>query len=276
MPGLPVEIYECQVRGVHEDDRVIDAVSRTGALFQGVSYLLPWISADGSGIDFVPKVGDQCLILASAVPRANPRGAPFPGQVERGRYVICIGFKLPVTKGAAGLCLGGRLAGLPQGSMGFRAVSEDGNEALLLLTRGGTAIIGANEGCRTLYSPVDSSIIHIFNNWELNGPGGHIKWTRVSGQGHVQYEAEYRTEAIAEQSAMRVNVNIGVDDANPVDVTVSTGPGARPYLRVRVSSSGEAFIEGEIINIVGRAGVNIDGAEVKIKNRQVLGQGDPI
>lgn len=267
MPGLPVGIYECYVKAVHEDDRVIDVVSRGGATFSRVSYLLPWISANGSGLDLVPKTGDKCVVLAS----------PRPRKASSGRYVICIGFKLPVTPNAPGQELGERIQGLPAGSMGFRSVTEDGNEALLLLTRGGTAIIGANTGCRTLYSPVDSSVIHLFNNWEMTGPGGFVKWTRQAGESAVVYEAEYRTEVESEQSGpQRVHIKIDGAEGDPVAVTVHAGDTERPYLRVRVSSDGEAFIEGEQININGRAGVNIDGAEIKIKGRQVLSQGDPI
>ena len=276
MPGLPVEIYECHVQAVHEDDLVIDVKSRGGAEFRGVSYLLPWITANGSGIDLVPKNGDQCVILASRPPTSNQSGAPRAGGSDRGRYVVCIGFKLPVTPGAGGRELGGRIPGLPQGSMGFRVVSEDGNEALLLITRGGTVLLGANEGCRTLYSPVDSSIIHIFNNWELNGPGGFVRWTRVEGETAVKYEAEYRTEVEADQTAMRIGVRVDGAGANPIDIIMHNGDESRPSLRVRIDVNGEAHVEGEIINITGRAAVNIDGAQVKIKNRQVLGQGDPI
>lgn len=275
MPGLRTRIYECHVTGVHELDRVIDARSRSGRVFKQIGYLLPWISANGSGIDIVPKTGDQCLVLAT--PEA-PRGRQGPpaAREKSASFAVCIGFKVPVSVNSQGLELGERLSSLPQGSMGLRTLSEDGNEALLLLTRGGTALIAANSGCRTLYSPVDSSIIHLFNNWEMNGPGGHVKWMRREGSDVVKYEAQYRV-GTAEDTGVRVDVRVGGEgEDDPVDIVVGTPDHQYPYLRVRVDANGEAHVEGESINITGRANVNIDAPQVMIKNRQVLDQGDPI
>jgi hypothetical protein len=271
MPGLHVRLYECQVTGVHENDRVLDAQSRSGRSFRQTSYLLPWISANGSGIDLIPKTGDHCLILATPQPTHNRLGKDLPGS-----FSVCIGFKVPMGLGG-GQEQGGRLQNLPQGSMGFRVVAESGNEALLLLTRGGTAIIGAGGTCRTLYSPIDKSIIHLFDNWELSGPGGFVKWTREKGKGDVRYHAQYRTKVEGAEFTVDIAIDNGggLQSPDPVSLTVHRD-GGRPYLRVRVDVNGEAHIEGESINIFGRAGVNIDGAEVKIKNRQVLAQGDPI
>lgn len=279
MPGFESRLYECTVRGVHEDDRVIDVISRGGTPFKNLSYLLPWISAKGSGIDFVPKTDDTCLVLATPEPKRT-RGAPRAGGVNRGRYAICIGFKLPVTPGAGGLELGGRRPGLAQGSVCLRAVSESGDDAQLLLTRGGTALLSINDTCRTLYSPVDSSITHFFDSWHMVGPGGSVAWTRKDATNEVTYLAEYQ-ERVGGATGMCLNVKIGGPDTELSPVTVDVfdvdrGSIERPYLRVRVTRDGEAFVEGESIHILGRAGVNIDGAQVKIKGRQVLGQGDPI
>lgn len=264
MPGLPVQVYECQVTGVREDDRVLDAISRNGTTFKRTSYLLPWISANGSGIDVVPKTGDQCLVLAT---QASP--------TDSGRMAFVIGFKVPTNPLYAGQELGERLAGYPQGSVILRARAEDGNEAHVVLNAGGSLLMGANETCRTLYSPVDSSVITLFDNWVLKGPGGYVRWRREPGSGAVSYEAEHRTLVDPEQSAMRTHVRVGGEGEDPVEVTVHDG-GPNPFLRVRVDASGEAWIEGESLNLIGRASINIDAPNLTIKKRPVLGQKDPI
>lgn len=261
MPGLNVRVYECYVQTVHENDRLLDAVSLNGTRFRRVSYLLPWISAAGSGIDVVPRTGDQCLILAS------PAGP--------GRMVFVIGFKVPTSPKSAGQELGGRLAGLPQGSVALRCLAEDGNSAHVILLPGGTLMLGANDMCRTLYSPVDNSIISIFNNWELKGPGGFVKWLRNEGEDEVSYEAQYRTHVGGDEGSI-VDVRVGGDGEDPVEVVVTPAGGKHQSLRISVSADGEAFIEGESINIHGRANVDIDAPNITIKGRQVLGQGDPI
>jgi hypothetical protein len=268
MPGLNVKVYECHVTGVRENDRVVDVRSRNGTVFKQVSYLLPWISSKGSGIDVIPKTGDQCMVLASS---------QMAGKANKGGMAMVIGFKIPTSPEYAGIELGGRMIDMPQGSIVIRALADSGDEAHLILSSGGSLLIGANDACRTLYSPVDSSIIHVFNNWEMIGPGGYVKWLREEASDAVSYEAEYRTLVDPEQSALRVKVRIGGEGDDPVDVVVGADDtGENPFLRVRVTADGEAFIEGESINIIGRAGVTIDGSNVTIKGRQVLGQGDPI
>lgn len=265
MPGLPVQVYECHVTGVRENDRVLDATSRTGVVFKRVSYLLPWITASGSGIDVIPKTGDNCLILKTP---GNPR------QADGGSMAFVIGFKIPTSPEYEGQELGQRYKDLPQGSMVLRARSEDGNDAHLILSAGGSALIGANDACRTLYSPVDSSVTTLFNSWRLNGPGGYVRWQREPKSSTVSYESEYRVNT-SKDEGLRVNVKIGAEGGDPFEVLVGNG-GDRPYLRVRVDENGEAHIEGESINIVGRASVSIDAPTVNIKKRPVLGQKDPI
>ena len=266
MPGARVRVHECFITAVYAKDRLIDVQGERGANFRRISYLLPWITASGSGLDIVPQTGDKCLVLAAD-------GADD----GRGRLVVCIGFQVPNQSQGAGQQLGGRLESLPEGSVALRCLSGVGDEAMVLLTRGGTVLVSANDGCRTLYSPVDSSIIHIFNNWEMNGPGGHVRWSRKEGEKAVAYHSEYRVHT---DGGLRVNVDINeagsLQPPSPISVTVHNGDVDNPFLRVRVTADGEAFIEGEVINIVGASGIVIDAPEVKIKNRQVLGQGDPI
>lgn len=273
MPGLNIRLYECVVTGVYAHDRIFDARSRRGTRFSGLSYLTPWLSADGSGIDFVPKSGDVCLVLAEAPHDDNRRGLPRPGQSERGRLAICIGFKNLPTVGGGGFELGQRIE-MPDGSICLRCRSETGGDAKLLLTRGGTAILGINDICQSVYSPIDDSITHIFNTLRLKGPGGFVSWSRAQGSEDVVYEAEYRTKTLADKGHA-VRVKIG-DPQAPVSVTVTTAGYPHPNLKISVTADGEALVEAESLKIVGRAGVEIDGAQVKIKGRQVLGQGDPI
>lgn len=265
MPGRPVRIYECEVTGVRAQDRLLDARSRKGAVFERASYLLPWINADGNGIDLVPKTGDMCMILASD---------PEPRQKDSGRMVMVIGFKVPVNPYVAGQELGKRDPDLPQGSISFRVRSEDGNEAHLILNAGGSLLLGANKTCRTLYSPIDDSITTLFHKWKLSGPGGYVRWERERGSSEVRYEAEYRVDTSEDVGVMRARVNIGPGD-NPLDITVEDG-GEFPYLRVRVDSNGEAWVEGESVNIIGRASLRLDAPNMTIKKRAVLDQGDPI
>jgi hypothetical protein len=276
MPGLKLRLYECQVTGVSSVGRTIDALSRNGTRFAEVGYLLPWTSPDGAGVDFIPKVGDSCLIVAQPQVPKTMEGPSRPRLGGRGRFAICIGFRMVASNMGGGIYGGNRPQDWPQGSVGIRTFSEEGNEAMLLLTRGGTALLAANETCRTIYSPVDSSIIHIFNNWELEGPGGNVLWYRENDSDRVQYEANYRTLADEDQSGTRVRVRVGVSEDDPVEVLVHSGDESLPFLRVRVDSNGEAFIEGQSINIHGEAGVDIDAPQITIKGRQVLGQGDPI
>lgn len=269
MPGLTTRVYECSVTGVSEVNRLLSAKSRNGTVFQDVSYVLPWISANGSGYDCVPQTKDKCLILAT------------PERGERGRMAFVIGFQVPPSRQYEGLELGDRRR-LPPGSMAMRAVAEDGNVAEVVCSSGGTVLVSSNETCRTLYSPVDNSVSTLFDNFELLGPGGHVRWRR--DERSVSYRAEYRTnttmhdERVAESRPddLIVNVNIGGPQDDPLDVTVTSAVGGRPALRVRVDTNGEAWIEGESLNLIGRAAVNIDAPTLTIRGRAVLAQEDPI
>lgn len=268
MPGLLTKVYECSVTGVSEADRLLSAKSRT-TVFQDISYVLPYISANGSGYDCVPQTGDKCLVLAT-----EARGS-------RGRMAFVIGFQVPPSRQYEGLELGGRRR-LPPGSMAIRAVTEDGNVAEVVCSSGGTVLVSSNETCRTLYSPVDNSVSTLFENFMLTGPGGHVRWRR-DGQS-VTYDAEYRTnttladERTAEQrdNDMIVRVRIGGAQNDPLDIDVTKEFGGRSLFRFRVDTNGEAWIEGESLNIIGRVSVNIDAPNLIVRGRPVLAQEDPI
>jgi hypothetical protein len=274
MPGLNVKVYDCWVTGVRERDRLVDVKSRSGVVFEACSYLLPWISSVGTGIDVIPKTGDKCLVLATD-----------PQSGTRGRMAFVIGFEVPTSFEYEGVQLGGRNAGLPQGSIALRTGLDGDDSGYLLMTPGGTILVSANETCQTLYSPVDSSVLTIFDNWQLRGPGGSVEWFRDPGSDAVSYRAKYATNVALAQTEddgqspgeLLVDVRIGGEGDDPLDIQVTPVPGAdTPQFRLRVSPEGEAFIEGESINIIGRAAVTIDAANLTIKGRQVLGQGDPI
>lgn len=274
MPGLNVKVYECWVTGVRERDRVVDVKSRSGAVFESCSYLLPFISAAGVGIDVIPKTGDKCIVLASP-----------PAMTNKGRMAWVIGFEITVNPGYQGLHLGGRDPKAAQGSITLRAGLDGDETGYLHLSPGGTVLVSANGQCRTVYSSIDSSIISLFDNWQLRGPGGYVEWFRDPGSEAVSYHARYATNvdlANTEDGGqaageLLVDVRVGGEGEDPLDIQVSPAPNSdNPQLRVRVTSDGEAYIEGESINIIGRAAVNIDAANLTIKGRQVLGQGDPI
>ena len=274
MPGLNVKVYDCWVTGVRELDRVVDVKSRNGTIFEACSYLLPWISSVGAGIDVIPKTGDKCIVLASD-----------PQERSSGRMAFVIGFELPFSSQYQGFQLGGRRAELPQGSIVLRSGLDGDESGYLVMTPGGTIVVSANETCRTVYSPVDSSVITLFNNWQLRGPGGYVEWFREPGSDAVSYHAKYATNVCLAQTEdegqspgeLLVDVRIGGEGDDPLDIQVTPVPNSEtPQFRVRVTADGEAYIEGESINIIGRAAVNIDAANLTIKGRQVLGQGDPI
>jgi len=261
-----VRAYDCFVTAVRPGDRVIDVRSISGgARFSNVSYLMPYITALGSGVDCVPQEGDRCLVLASEAPSAHA-----------GRFVICIGFQLPTGSGG-GLYLGGRDPDLPPGSVAIRAVDELGHEAKVICYRGGTLLIGSGQTATTLYSPIDSSIIHLFNTWEMIGPGGRVTWAREGGKDNVTYAAEYRVKADEEADGFRVNIEIGVDDATPVRVAVTRKKeDDLPALVVTVDGDGVAKIAANQLVVTAYANIDINAPEVTIKGRTVLDQKDPI
>jgi hypothetical protein len=264
MPGRQPRIFECEVISVLADDRVIDARSFVGGTrFNGISYLMPYINSLGSGLDMVPRSGDRCLVLATDVQR-----------LSQGRFAICIGFETGFNPG-----IGGRRGDLTEGSVCLRSVDEEGNDAHVICFAGGTVLIGSGQAARTVYSPIGSTIAHLFDNYEARGSGGHFLWNRDPGSDKIRLDVEYRTRSSPTDTGMRVRVKVGVDPENPVFVEMVNEDSAdseTPPFRFRLSSSGEAWLEGESINIIGRAGVTIDAPTVNIKGKPVLAEKDPI
>lgn len=257
MPGSLLRLHECRIQAVRQKDRVVDARSVRGRMFKNLSYLLPYINARGSGLDCTPEVGDTCLVLAD----------------ESGLECI-IGFRLTLAEGGDGLELGGRIDPLPDGSMAMRVVGEDGSEARLVCYRGGTVVLGSGALAVSVYTPM-GGISHLFDNWEMTGPGGFVKWARDPQTSIVRYQAEYRVSTDPEADGFRVNVDIappaaGDSDPTPVRVTVTRKKDDdHPALDVSVGQDGRAHIKANILNIEALATITIDAPNVVVNGRRV-------
>jgi hypothetical protein len=264
MPGLSVKLFECTVEEVSEANRVItSAVSRKGRRFKNLSYMVPYINMLGSGLDFLPQRDDTCLVLAG----------------DPGTFETCIGFKLRPTKGPnGGLELAGRLKSLPPGSMAIRAVGEDGSEARVIAYRGGTVVIGSGALATSVYSPL-GEIKHLFDKFEMNGPGGFVRWRREKGEKTVTYEAEYRVNTDAAQEGMRVNIRIGPanEKKDPVSIVVSRRKDdAAPALSLTVTKDGEVKFNGNLVDINVLARLIINCPNIVLNGRRILPIDDPI
>lgn len=261
MPGQDVRIYECRVQAVRSHDRVIDATSIRGRKFRSLTYLLPYINAQGSGFDLVPQVGDRCLVLAS----------PRPGGLE-----VAIGFKVSLADGGQGLELGGRLDPLPPGSQAMRVVGEDGSEARVICYRGGTLVLGSGALAATVYTPL-GAIRHLFDNWHLEGPGGACSWTREPGTDKVTYAAEYRTRVSPKTPGLRVAVNISPQGLVPVSVSVTRSDSDdHPALEIQVDDQGVAHLRANILEVDALATVRVNAPNIVFNDRRLLPGKQPI
>lgn len=258
MPGSSVRIYECRVQAVRATDRVLDAISVRGRQFKDLSYLLPYISALGSGFDCVPAVGDTCLVMAAE------NGLQF-----------AVGFRLQLADGGEGKELGGRIPDLEQGSVGMRAVGEDGSDARVICYRGGTLVVGSGSLAASVYTSM-GFIQHLFDNWVMEGPGGHVKWTREPETNRVTYEAEHRVFVNAADPGFRVNVTISDGDV-PVSVSVTRqAQDPRPALQVSVDSQGIARIAGNIIEMNALARLELTAPNLILNGRRLTPSTEPV
>lgn len=264
MPGRPTKIYECEVLSVDVGGRLVDVMSvYTGQKFMGIAYATPYLGATGGGMDFIPRPGDRCLVLSTEQQSTG----------SGGRWAACIGFLNGFASSPS------IRQSMTDGSVSIRSVDEQGNDAYVVCHTGGTVLIGSGGTARTIYSPINSTIAHLFDNLESRSSGGHFLWNRDVGSGDVRLDAEYRTKADPEEAGARVRVQVGMDEENPVVVEVvntKSSDAGRPAFRMRVSADGQVWLEGESINIIGRAAVTIDAPTLNIKNRPVLTSGDPI
>jgi hypothetical protein len=258
-------VYECEVLSVSASERRIDARSYiTGTKFPGISYALPYMNALGGGVDFVPRSGDRCLVLA----------VDSQSGLSGGRFATAIGFENGFVQG-----LGGRRSDLTEGSVCLRSVDESGNDAHVIAYSGGTVVIGSGQSVRTVYSPINATIAQLFDNYEARSSGGHVLWNREPGTDNVTLDAEYRTKSSPQDPGLRLRVQLGLDSENPLVIEAVNEDSAdqeRPPFRLRVSADGQMWMEGESINIIGRAGVTIDAPTLNIKGKPVLGEKDPI
>lgn len=231
MPGSVPRIYECRVQAVRSRDRVLDAMSVRGRQFKDLSYLLPYINALGSGFDCVPNVGDTCIVMAA----------------DSGLEVV-IGFRVPLVDGGNGQELGGRIDPLPEGSAALRAVGEDGSDARVICYRGGTVVVGSGSLAVSVYTPL-GFIQHLFDNWQLTGPGGFVKWTRQPGTNKVAYSAQYRVRVDEKDAGFRVDVAIG-EGETPVSVAVMRQQDdPRPALKISVDNQGVAHLDANVLEV---------------------------
>lgn len=260
MPGLMAKVYECRVQSVQAGARTLDCISRAGRKFVKISYLLPYMNKLGSGYDFLPSVGDQCLVI----------GGGDPGGLE-----VVVGFSQPFVAGAGESSA--RLTGqeFGPGSQMMRAMAEDGAEARIICYRGGTVLVGSGHLAVTLYTAL-GVIKNLFDNWILEGPGGKVSWTRESGAEVVEYNAEYRVPVNGDADGFRVKVHIGTGDV-PVSVEVSRRvDDAIPAFTIAIAADGSAKIHGNVLTIEALATLRLKAANILINDRIVLPQTDPI
>lgn len=258
MPGSTVKIYECRVQSVDAVGRTITVRSIKGRKFVNVSYLLPYIAAAGTGIDLVPEVGSTCIVLGAAGSDLN----------------VVIGFRLTLAEGGEGRELGGRIKDLPEGAMGFRVKSEDGSEAKLICYPGGTAVVGSGKRAVTVYSNA-GDIRHLFNSWQMTGPGGHMKWSRKEGSKKVSYSSEYRVNTKAAEPGLRVNVDIA-DGDTPFRVAVTRQQNdPRPAFEVSVDKDGVARIKGNVIELNAFARFEVLSPNVILNGRRLKPTKEP-
>ncbi len=252
MSEEPVMVYECYVESVVPTRRTLNARSRQGKRFVGVSYLLPYMSSIGSGIDVIPEVGAECVVLTGAH-----------------KLEFVLGFKLGLSAKVVDT------EELPDGSLALRAKGEDGSYGYLICAKGGTLFLGSGDSARTVYNPIDKSILHKFNNWEMKGPGGFVTWRRDKASDRVTYEAQYRTRMGKENDGFRTTIQMS--DENPLSIVVDK-PNTQDYpaLVLTVDKDGNLVIGGNTIRFEAIGSIEIEAPSVIINQRPVLGQRDPI
>lgn len=252
MPEASARVYECYVRRCYPKQFTVDVQSRQGRNFKRVSYLLPYIRLTGTGINFVPELGAECLVVEGA----------------HGLQLV-LGFRMPFSAEQSDR------EDLPPGSIDLCVVSEDGVPARVQLVKGGTVLVQSKNGCRTLYSPSDSSIVHVFSSWEMRGPNGHVLWRRKPGEQHATYEAEYRTKSSRDEPGWRVKIEI--NDETPMRIRVDRGdddPAPPVDIAVRSDGAVEAVVNRLALRVLGE--LDIIGSDFKVNKRAILPQGDPI
>ena len=157
----------------------------------------------------------------------------------------------------------------------IRVSSENGTPARVCLIPGGTVLIQSKKSCRTLYSPADRSIIHVFSTWEMHGAAGHVKWRREVGKEEATYEAEYRTKTNPDEPGFRVRINMS--DDQPLSLVVDRGDAdGSPPLDFKVNKDGQvkAVLNSLDLRVLGELKVN--GSDFKVNGRAILPQGDPL
>lgn len=230
----------------------LNAQTRSGRNFKRVSYLLPYMNISGTGMHFVPEEGAEVLIVT------NDEGIQ-----------VCVGFRMPFSVNQ------NEREDVPQGSFNVAVIGEDGSVGRIKLLKGGTLLVQAKKSCRTLYSPADSSIIHLFSSWEMEGPAGFVRWKREIGKSRATYEAEYRTKTNKDDPGFRLRIRMNEDQ--PLSVCVDRGDSDQaPPIDLRVMGDGLVDVRLGSLKLRVLGELDVVASDFKINKRAVLPQGDAI
>jgi hypothetical protein len=119
-------------------------------------------------------------------------------------------------------------------------------------------------------------MLSLFNNWQMEGPGGFKRWTREEGSDKVAYSAEYRVNVDEDSADFRVNVDIA-DGEVPVAVTVLRGKNdAHPPLALTVGSDGVVTISGMVMNVEMEGKFEVSAPNIVLNGRRIIARDDPI
>jgi hypothetical protein len=253
MPGTAARVYECYVRKCDAKAFTVDVQSRQGRNFPRVSYLLPYIRLSGTGINFVPELGAECLVIEGD-----------------GGLCVVVGFRMPFSVDQ------NERDDLPAGTIDIRVSDEKGTPARVCLIPGGTLLIQSKKSCRTLYSPADRSIVHVFSTWEMHGAAGHVLWRREVGEESASYEAEYRTKTNPDEPGFRMRITMS--NEKPLSLILDRGESGDliPPIDLQVGKNGQVDAKFGSLNVEVQGSLRVNGSDFKLNERALLPQGDPI
>jgi len=226
-----LQIFECSVKSVDSDSRVLNCTSLGGRDFYQVSWLLPWLSNNGGGFDAIPKQGDRCIVASD------------------GQRTYVLGFAQNLISTSP------TRESLEEGGIGFKIQNEDGSYAKLLLNNGGAVVLQANGVLNSFWNPIDSSVIHHFFNMEQITPGGFIKWRYNDQTGSVTYEAQYKNSATASE-ALEVKIRFDETPKDQVHITLKKLQNEKSKrLQIRMDQSGAFMISSDVSIVLESKGM---------------------
>ena len=239
-----LQLFECSVKSVDTDKRILSCTSINGRDFQQISWLLPWLSSKGGGIDIVPTRGDRCLVASD------------------GQRTYVLGFCQNTISTEE------HRESIDEGSIGFKIQNEDGSYAKILLNNGGAIIIQANGMLSSFWNPIDNSVIHHFFSMETICPGGYIKWRYNDQTGAVTYEAQYKNSAI-DTEATEIKISFDQTENNEFDIILKQLRNNKSRrLHIRADKSGSFMIEADVSIVIRSKGILIlDAPIIRVNNR---------